>query len=303
MKEAAIQPHRPVLLLYYHMDKCGGSTVRAWLRRHPSVDTFYSHERALALFAEHADLFGEANSSWSPSDWQRSTLAVEFHDRSLHLFFTRLLPQLPALRQRYASVGGRLVSLITVREPAAQLVSIYRMWPPMRLDRAGNPIRGAALPLEEWLPHVTGVLSRCLVPETSCFEGRRGWACEGLSLRPPIFVGTAWRPPVWSPRCPPGELLRLARERLASFDVVIDSSALTAGLANLSSSLGWRPLRVPVITPSVQSRDEELIRRNRELSSPEALSNLSIRTALAHATRCDAQLWGVARALSSPPVV
>ena len=161
----ASQRRPPALLLYGHVEKTGGTSVRDWLQRRAragDLDLFVPYMFSACFmftrfaaavgattaeiarcggrsrFASMFDLKGPPNGgvvgasrNASSVDWRTARIAVEFHgDPTMGTFVGRVLPNLAALRWRYADRGGTVLSMVALREPIAHLRSSFRMWPP-----------------------------------------------------------------------------------------------------------------------------------------------------------------------------
>ena len=155
----------PTLLLFAHVEKTGGTSVRDWLQgraRKGEIDLFvpYRYARCFMLHRFHASVsatrtdrgtcgvrfvrhFDRAfhrhggvvsrGRNASAVNWWTSRIAIEFHgDLALGFFAGRLLGSLSALRQRYAQRQGELLAFTLLREPSEHLASSFRFWPPCR---------------------------------------------------------------------------------------------------------------------------------------------------------------------------
>jgi len=177
--EASGCPARPpTALLYLHLARTGGTTIRAWAAANAGhgrlFDRAHGYSCAARCFAQqHSDLLDvETTPRRCPNDaldWRSMRVAVEFHDDSFNFFVRVVLPQLPALRRRYAEACGVLLAVTTVREPVSHLFSVYHFAPP-RLD-ASAPIGSAQMgltPFPAWMGRVEGLQTAML----SGYEGR-----------------------------------------------------------------------------------------------------------------------------------
>ena len=233
----------PSAVLFFHIEKTGGgSVVHHLMRKNPWFSLKLEYFRARKFAALHEDLFPKekmaAAAAWrartdgSMPDWRNTTVAVEFHRREAQTFFWKhIVPALPALRQRYASVGGRLVTLTTMREPMPMILSWFRQWPPRLPDRSVSP-------LVPWLPNASGLLTRSLVFD----ELPAKWK-TWHTTRVPYFP------------CP-AALAEAAQRRLqATFDLVGDVSNVTWTLRTLvSDCLGWPSAAQPRASELVHVR-------------------------------------------------
>ena len=119
----------PSLLLLYHIEKTGGSSVFRWLQRQmrepPRLSALFAYGQTSCFFAMHADLFPKMAPRWRAKmcggeempDWRTARVAVQFHAYSKGFFNDHVLPVLPQLRARYAALGGRVVTTTMLREP------------------------------------------------------------------------------------------------------------------------------------------------------------------------------------------
>ena len=118
----------PSLLLLYHIEKTGGSSVFRWLQRQmrepPRLSALFAYGQTSCFFAMHADLFPKMAPRWRAKmcggeempDWRTARVAVQFHAYSKGFFNDHVLPVLPQLRARYAALGGRVVTTTMLRE-------------------------------------------------------------------------------------------------------------------------------------------------------------------------------------------
>ena len=68
-------------------------------------------------------------------------------------FWDTLVPRLPQLRALYRERNGSLVTFTLIRDPAAHILSTYRMWPPhLRVDGSKH-----VRPFQDWLPVASGL--------------------------------------------------------------------------------------------------------------------------------------------------
>ena len=151
----ALRVPQPSLLLLYHIEKTGGSSVFRWLQRQmrepPRLTALFAYGQTSCFFSMHADLFPKMSYRWRSRqcggeqmpDWRTARVAVQFHSYSKGFFNDIVLPALPQLRARYAAAGGRVVTTTVLREPSSYLFSKYMMWPPH--DKATGHV--IALPL------------------------------------------------------------------------------------------------------------------------------------------------------------
>ena len=212
----------PSLLIGYHIEKTAGSALMKWLHKQVNeparLTCLFDYMCTNCFFALHPDLFPAWADAWTfercgtdiAPNWTRAALALEFHGYSKYRYWSILGKQLPALRRKYASLGGPLITTTTIREPSAHIQSSYFMWPPYigpkvtakscrdtRRPRPPGIACPVAVPLPSWLPFAAGLQVGSLTLSSSHTPKARGWhnplGCSKLAL---------------------------ARERLASFDVV-----------------------------------------------------------------------------------
>ena len=137
-----------------------------WLvRRNPHFTLKLDYARSRLFIALHQDLFPHIRATWELGGgairvgeaprWDQTSVVVEYHSNAHGVFWQHVVPALSALRQRYAAAGGRLVTVTTVREPASQIISWYRQWPPRRANKT-------IAPLQPWLANASGLLTRAL---------------------------------------------------------------------------------------------------------------------------------------------
>ena len=259
----------PSLLLLYHIEKTGGSSVFRWLQRQmrepPRLSALFAYGQTSCFFALHADLFPKMAPRWRAKmcggevmpDWRTARVAVQFHAYSKGFFNDHVLPVLPQLRARYAALGGRVVSTTMLREPASYLFSKYMMWPPH--DRLTGHVM--ALPL--WLPQA-----------------------EGLQRTALLKAG----PKAHTPGCAG---LDESRKRLRTFDLVGVTSCLTLLLATLEQAVGLPPDTARI--SNVYARPQGWRGKSGKEASGWTLeslrANATTRATLERVTRCDDTLY------------
>lgn len=172
----------PSLLLFFHVPKTGGSSVREILLRNAGVRSAWNASRRLSAVVRFWDApcfvclqfrgfpgcdesLTAKCASWKPrvappayfnssrDDWRTSQVAVEFHGGS-HAFFTsHVLPHVGLLRREYAQLGGTVVTATVLREPISYLFSSYHMYPPLLPGRRPD----GATPFPQWVAHAAGL--------------------------------------------------------------------------------------------------------------------------------------------------
>lgn len=264
-----LRVEKPSLLLLYHIEKTGGSSVFRWLQRQmrepPRLTALFAYGQTSCFFAMHAELFPKMSYKWRARqcggevmpDWRTSRVAVQFHSYSKGFYNDHVLPVLPQLRARYAAAGGRVVTTTVLREPSSYLFSKYMMWPPH--DRATGHV--IALPL--WLPQA-----------------------EGLQRTALLKAG----PRAHTPGCTG---LEESRARLRTFDVVGVTSCLTLLLAALESAVHLPPDAARIT--NVYARPQGWRGKSGQEASGWTLQavkeNATSRATLERVTRCDNTLY------------
>lgn len=230
----------PLLLVFYHVEKTGGSAVMKWLHKMvsthdkklldltPRLTSLFDFTHTSCLFAQHADLFPGYEDAWDdrrcsapqPPRWQTAATAVEFHAYTRRRYWENFVPVLPQLRARYAAANGTLLTVTLLREPRSHIMSSYKMWPPSykcaTAGTPGCPMAGKhALSLPWWLPRAVGLQAGSFTLD-SWPHMRKGFH----NLR----------------GC---DVLDVGRQRLATFDVVGVTDCLTHYLANLCHLVRW----------------------------------------------------------------
>lgn len=189
--------------------------------------------RSRLFVALHQDLISDLHAPWElnggatrvgtrPS-WQSTSVAVEFHSGSIAVFWRHIVPRLAQLRARYASVGGRLVVVTTVRAPAPLIISWYRQWPPRMPNRT-------IARFEPWLHNASGLLTRYLAFVTG---SPRIWH----TTKVPAYA------------CPPADVRTAISHLRTLFDLVGDVGDVGWTLARLVHCLGWPASEAPRTAP------------------------------------------------------
>ena len=328
----ALRSQNPVLLLFAHIEKTGGTSVRAWLqeRAHAGdIDLFvpyplarcYVYNRFPAItgaqtaerkscgksFMRQMDTRGgrhgcivSGGRNSSVVNWRRSRIAIEFHAESLPTFASRLLPNLKALRARYAEFGGVALTMLLWREPVHHLVSSYRMWPPCMQSPRGSLDNSSAdgsgpganvavagpsawctpAPLPDFAEAAVGAQAGRLVMQPHSFTqtlthfGRQ----NGMMLSDPRGCHAVARP---------------ARAAVGAFDVVAPTECMQAALATVAVRMGFNrsedassSLKPPHLAPTATA---SLPRWRGTFSELNATSRARVRAA----ARCDRTLYNL----------
>jgi len=165
---ASHRPRRtPALVLFFHLEKTGGTALREWLMRYSEpfitrpdggggFDRFYEYGESADCFRFlHPGLYRNSGrrgvdvhererleERCAPAGdlemarrggWADGRFAFEFHAKAGRRFYMdRVRPNLDLLRPRYAAHNGTVLSIVVLRDPAAHALSAYRMWPPMQ---------------------------------------------------------------------------------------------------------------------------------------------------------------------------
>ena len=295
----------PSLLIGYHIEKTAGSALMKWLHKQVNeparLTCLFDYMTTNCFFALHSDLFPAWADAWTfercgtdvAPNWTRSALALEFHGYSKYRFWSILGKQLPALRKKYASLGGPLITTTTIREPTAHIQSSYFMWPPYigpkvasrscrdtRRPRPAGISCPVAVPLPSWLPFAVGLQVGSLTLSSSHTPKARGW-------HNPLGCSK----------------LESARERLASFDVVGVLECTSALLLVLSFRMGWtidEPKLGLAIAQALRRRPHGITQggalwRSLQAWQPSQL-NATTQSALRRAAACDGHLYNDALA-------
>ena len=300
----------PKLLLLYHMEKCGGTSVKQWLSRNVRPPVAWLPRRldavidyalakcflcaqwgegsstpllhrpplrackrcittkgALGATAQGAPLPQRHElpaSLVADGAYERARVAVEFHANSKALFWSHVVPRLPALRALYAHprLNGTVVTATVLRHPVAHLFSAFYMWPPAveRTDQPGRrrrkarkALRTLAMPFPKWIETAEGAQAGLLSAQVSYLyrggpgaggvlhaERADGWAENGAG----VWLPTAFSPPSRGMHNPAGcaAVQNKSLHNLAvHFDVVGVTDCLATFLDDLETSLALQP--------------------------------------------------------------
>ena len=309
---------RPLLILFYHVEKTGGSAVMKYLHKmanrpaenaksrpqatahenRPRLTSLMDFTHTSCFFALHEEVFPGYRGGWDPRRctaptrpaWQTSAIAVEFHAYTRRRYWEELVPKLAELRARYAALNGTVLSLATFREPVSHVMSVYRMWPPKKICRCGGPTEAKhAVPLPEWLPRAVGLQAGSLTLDSwphqrKGFHNRRG--CDTLVQ---------------------------GRERLQTFDLVGVMDCMPSVLEAVCARVGWpcavdRPRLELALKQSLRHKPHgvstggTVMREASRWSSLEALND-TVRAHVAEAAGCDRAMYddAVRRLGLTPP--
>ena len=300
-KYTGLRSERPVALIAYHMEKTGGSALMKWLHKYvkpeePRLTSLWDYAHTFCFFGLYPDIFPTWSRHWedrcapgSPGRlaWETSAVAVEFHAYTMKRFWDTLVPRLPQLRALYRERNGSVVTFTLIRDPAAHILSTYRMWPPhLRVDGSKH-----VRPLQDWLRVASGLQAAVL--------------CVRIRNRPRNGFHN-----------PDGcSLLNESRRRLETFDVAGPMACMNSVLRGLSRLLGWTPygkldrkrLHVALseslskARPSGVSVGGVLWREAQAYSALDKL-NASVRGALKATADCDMHLYVDALRRTAPLV-
>jgi hypothetical protein len=294
-----LRSDRPVALIAYHMEKTGGSALMKWLHKYvkpeePRLTSLWDYAHTFCFFGFYPGIFPTWSRHWedrcapgSPGRlaWETSAVAVEFHAYTMRRFWDTLVPRLPQLRALYRERNGSLVTFTLIRDPAAHILSTYRMWPPhVRIDGSKH-----VTPFQDWLHVASGLQAAVL--------------CVRIRNRPRNGFHN-----------PDGcGLLNESRRRLETFDVAGPMACMQSVLLGLSRLLGWTPHgtldrkrlhwalseSLSNARPSGVSVGGVLWREARAYSALDKL-NASVRGALRATADCDMHLYVDALRRSAP---
>ena len=230
-----LRVEKPLLLIFYHVEKTGGSAVMKWLHKmannksvqEPRLTSLFDFTHSTCFLSLYPDLYPAFASAWddrrcsapvAPA-WQTSAISVEFHAYARRRYWETVVPHLPALRKRYAEAGGRVLTVTLFREPVSHVMSSYRMWPPATKCKKVTPscpmVGKHAVALPGWLPSAVGLQAGSLTLD-SWPHWRQGFHNDkGCTVLPQ------------------------GRERLASFDVVGVTDCMEHLLTSLCKSFRW----------------------------------------------------------------
>jgi hypothetical protein len=290
-KYSGYRSPRPVALIAYHMEKTGGSALMKWLHKHvrpeqPRLTSLFDYAHTFCFFGLYPDIFPTWSKHWeercapgAPAlvPWQTSAVAVEFHAYNKRRFWESLEPMLPQLRQKYRERNGSLVTFTLIRDPAAHILSTYRMWPP----QLGSGADKHAKPLVQWLRVASG-----LQVATLCIRVRNR---RTLGYHNPEGCSS---------------MLNESRRRLTIFDVAGPMACMRSVFRGLSHLMGWDThdalaeermdhalhQSLTATRPSGARVGGVLWHEARAFSAVDSM-NQSVRDALREAARCDMHLY------------
>ena len=289
-KYTGLRSDRPVALIAYHMEKTGGSALMKWLHKYvkpeePRLTSLWDYAHTFCFFGLYPKIFPTWSRHWedrcapgspAPLAWETSAVAVEFHAYTMKRFWDTLVPRLPQLRALYRERNGSLVTFTLIRDPAAHILSTYRMWPPhVRIDGSKH-----VRPFQDWLRVASGLQAAVL--------------CVRIRNRPRNGFHN-----------PDGcSLLNESRRRLETFDVAGPMACMHSVLRGLIRLLGWTPHgkldrkrlnaalseSLSKARPSGVSVGGVLWREAQAYSALDKL-NASVRSALKATADCDMHLY------------
>lgn len=292
---SGLEVDRPLLILFYHVEKTGGSAAMKYLHKmvnndgevHARLTSLMDFTQTTCFFALYEDLFPGYRGAWDPRrctaptrpSWLTSAVAVEFHAYTRRRYWSELVPKLAELRAHYAAHNGTVISLATFREPVSHVMSVYRMWPPSRKSRASASaaLSKHAVPLPEWLPRAVGLQAGSLTLDSwphmrKGFHNLRG--CDTL---------------------PQG------RERLQHFDIVGVMDCMDSVLSALCARAGWpcaadRPRLELALKQSLRQKPHGVTSGGvvmREASKWASLDvlNATVKALVANAAACDRDMY------------
>lgn len=302
---SGLEVSRPILVVFYHLEKTGGTAVMKWLHKMANTKhvekrrgvTIMKHEQprltslmdfthTSCFFALYPKLYPGYADAWDPRRctapskprWQTSAVAVEFHAYSRRRYWEELHPKLDELRKLYAAQNGIVLTIATFREPISHVLSVYRMWPPSKRCKCGERKIGKhAVPLPEWLPRAVGLQAGSLTLD-SWPHVRKGFH---------NLAGCASQ--------------QVGRERLQSFDVIGVMDCMGELLRATCHALQW-PCEADewrlehALKQALRQRPHGVSNRGtmvREASEWSSLSSLNAttRAGVARAAECDKVLY------------
>mmetsp|Transcript_10037 Transcript_10037/g.31794 ORF Transcript_10037/g.31794 Transcript_10037/m.31794 type:complete len:376 (-) Transcript_10037:126-1253(-) len=304
----------PRALIFFHVPKCGGTTVVRWMTRHnPEFTLKLSSTMSTArLFLSlHSDIFSATGSSlharrenksleWPASAgprprWEEASVGVEVHSQHAWVWH-RIEAKLQPLRERYARVNGRLLTLILLRPPEAQLPSLYRQQPPVNKS-------GGLVSFREWLPCNRGLMTRALIAgdtdmlpalaeESLRSRGNRPGACRPDAGHKMFYPDQMHGPRIAAYSCPSRATAR-AKAHLHAFDVWGLTEDIPGALQSVRTALFGAPLNMTLrvartryaIGTDVQSAKLADARIKEELEEPETQATMQA------VVDCDRPLW------------
>jgi len=140
MVASPVQPPAMHILLFVHIPKTGGSSLSFWVRSRLRVHHFsYRFSECFLCSSHHGHVFASLCKLFKTSICKRgrvwplppeASVFVEFHSNKVMQFWTTVAPRIEALRAVHEPNGGSVKIMTLLREPRAQIVSYYQMWPP-----------------------------------------------------------------------------------------------------------------------------------------------------------------------------
>jgi len=235
---SGLQTDRPLLLIFYHVEKTGGTAVMKYLHKManvrdkktkrletPRLTSLMDFTHTSCMFSLYPELFPTYKDLWDvrrcsgpgKPRGQTTSMAVVFHAYSKRRYWEELVPILPVIRKLYAQHNGTVLTVTTFREPVSHVMSVYRMWPPSRRCLCGGEKpQKHAVPITGWLSRAAGLQAGSLTLD-SWPHLRKGFHNK---------LGCS-------------EVLSKGRERLQTFDVVGSMDCMRSVLMHVCASVGW----------------------------------------------------------------
>lgn len=183
----AFEPANHSLLIFLHVPKTSGTTVRASLGDIASPAKGISCVAGMQFQCDRSD------------DWRKKHRFLEFESLHDQQFFEKdVAPHLDALRAKYVASGGRVVVWMNMRDPIERAFSDYYMWSSNYQWVEKRRVKIGQLSFAQWLlsrphlnRHVLGI-GASKFDTTACNEHKLAELVQKLDYTVPMNCTTSF---------------------------------------------------------------------------------------------------------------